>query len=797
MPPLTISNVMSGMDLKNADWEIQDGFSKESLGIDYGTPGKLKPMRAATAKTTFPKTIVDQQIVYLGSSKYLFTTTADGLYVTDITSAFPADHTTSTLIHATFKGQFKALPINDQYVILANATLMRKWAPGMSTTYQLGLNTPPTPTLALGTAKTKTIDALDSATGWTIDSRLTGGGAVLGTVAADSTVKNQGTASLKITQRRRSTIAVSKTFTGSPLDLSKYTTTGDLGISFICFSFYMDDPAQVELLTLTFSCATDGAFDANAYSISISPNAMAKAEPSDTNLNTDIYGNIATQTFDPESGNLYTFKLPLDSISSQTGPIEEYTTIIVNGRKRTTVTINGSWVEVKCMTDEFARIGSSSGRDWSTITGIRWTLVSPRAWTEQLATTWLDNMYMVGGGNLWGYYYVAVAYQNAYGNYGPYSAFAGPIEVAGLPLTVSGLTVDSDAQTTKRRLAIIGGSITVPMVHTIADNTSTSITYNSADSALTTAETHWNNQKAPAGCRDMINFNGRIWLVGNSTYKNRLIYSEELYYEAFPYSNYRILGEGEDLYQVASVGDYVASRGAGKEYLTYPVGESHLYWRTVDGSPEGAVSARMLLKLSETEHVYASRRGFYKSGGGPQFVLQQVGAAVSDFTAVKGVQAGQFCYIAFTDTASVSRILRLDMRHGTILPHYVANIAVGSLFTDPVTKVVYYSSGSGTYQIDAASGPLATKLVIPAKYLGTRALKEFCEISYTLLGGPLTLTLVRDYTADSTSITLADNEDEIVSLPQSSVKGMGFIFESTTQDFVLTLPVDVEVDLVS
>jgi hypothetical protein len=793
MPRIDISSISNGMDLQNSDFEIGPGFSKESLGLDYGTPGIVKPMRAATALTTFPKTIADQCIVYVGANRYMFTTTADGLYVTDITSGFPADHTTSTIIHATFTGTFKALPINDQYVILANATLMRKWAPGLSTTYQLGLNTPPTPTLALGTAKTKTIDDMDTSP---VAYTATGGGVGYGAVARDTAVKMQGTSSIKITQRKKSTVVVSKTFVSTPLDLSKYSSAGDLGISFICFSFFMDDPTLIDVMQLTFSCASDGAFDKDAYTVTLSPSVMSQAQPTAENINSDIYGEMIRGTYDPESGESVSFNLPLDSIASTAGPIEEYTVISVINRRTRSYTVNGSWVTVKIMVDEFQRIGVSSGRNWSTITGIRWTLTSVKKTDVVSMDTWIDDVYMIGGGNLWGTYWVAVAYQNAYGNYGPYSAFAGPIEVEGVPLTISGLTVDSDAQTTKRRIAIIGGSITVPMVHTLADNTTTSLTYNSADSVLTVEERRWNNQKAPSGCRDIINFQGRIWLVGVPSYKNRLIYSEELYYEAFPYANYRILGEGEDLYQVASVGDYVAARGAGKEYLTYPVGETHLYWRTVDGAPEGAVSSRMLLKLSESEHVYSSRKGFFKSGPNPSYVLQKVGAAVGDFTAVRGVQAGQFCYIAFTDTASVTRVLRLDLRLGTIIPHYVANISPGALYTDPVTKTAYYTAGAVTYSFDSASGPLATKLVIPGQFLGNTRLKEFPEILYKLTSGPLTLTMVRDGTADSTTISLANNEDEFVSLPHNSVKALGLILESTSQDFVLTLPITLEADLV-
>lgn len=796
MPPLNIKSISKGMDLQGADFEIAPGFTKESVGIDYEKPGVVKPMRAATALTTWPKTVVDQNLVYVGSSKYLFTTTADGLYVTDCTSGFPADHTTSTLISGTFTGTFKALPINDQYVILANASMMRKWAPTMTTTYQLGLNTGPKPTLALGTAKTKVIESMDSAgtapNNWT----FTGGSLTYGALAIDTGVKTEGTGSLKLTQRKRSTIVASRVF-ATPLDLSKYTTTGDLGISFICFSYFIEDASLIDLIEIMFSCASDGGFNKDTYSATISPRVMSEqAATLEESTNTDIYGNIMPGVYDPNTGASTVFRLPIDSISSSSGPIIEYTTIVSGGRRPKTTTVSGSWVNVKIMQGEFGRLGVASGRDWSTITGLRISVTSIKGATELTMSTWLDNFYMIGGGNLWGTYWVACAYQNAYGNYGAYSAFAGPIAVEGVPLTISGLTADTDAQTTKRRLAIIGGSLTVPMVKMIDDNTTTSLTYNDLDTALTIAETKWNNQKAPAGCRDIINFQGRVWLVGVPNYKNRMVYSEELYYEAFPYLNYRILGEGEDLYQVASVGDYVAARGAGKEYLTYPVGDSHLFWKTMDGAPEGAVSARLLLRLSESEHVYASRKGFYKSGPGPTYVLQKIGAAVGDFTAVRGVQAGQFAYIAFTDTGSVTRLLRLDMRLGTIIPHYVANLNPGALFADPVTKTAYYSSGAVTYSIATASGPLATRLVIHGQFAGSTKLKEFPEILYQLSGGPLTATMVRDGTSDSTTLSLANNEDEFVSLPQNSVKALGLILESTSQDYTLTLPITLEVDLI-
>ena len=81
---------------------------------------------------------------------------------------------------------------------------------------------------------------------------------------------------------------------------------------------------------------------------------------------------------------------------------------------------------------------------------------------------------MYGGGELWGYYQVAVAYQNELGNYGPFTKFTDSIYLEAQQLEIDDLTPDTDGQTTKRRIAIIGGSITQPMIIYLDNNVDTS-----------------------------------------------------------------------------------------------------------------------------------------------------------------------------------------------------------------------------------------------------------------------------------------------------------------------------------
>ena len=78
---------------------------------------------------------------------------------------------------------------------------------------------------------------------------------------------------------------------------------------------------------------------------------------------------------------------------------------------------------------------------------------------------------------------------------------------------------------------------------------------------------------------------GRIFLV---TGNNNLYYSEELFYEAFPLKNYLDLADGEKFVQIGTLGNTVAIRGKGREYLVQLTGSYPGVLAAIQGGSGGS-----------------------------------------------------------------------------------------------------------------------------------------------------------------------------------------------------------------
>jgi hypothetical protein len=436
------------------------------------------------------------------------------------------------------------------------------------------------------------------------------------------------------------------------------------------------------------------------------------------------------------------------------------------------------------------RHGSASGRDWSTITALRFEIeAQPEDETLGAAIVSIDDMKLVGGG-LWGYYWAAVAFQNEFANYGPYTAFVGPQFLEGQDLIISNLTPDYDAQTTKRRIAILGGSITEPMVTMINDNTTTTMTYNELDSNLTEVETHFYN-KPPTGCLDMVAVQNRIFMVGAPGYPGRVVYSEQGLYEAFPLRNYLNIKEGESLKQICEFGQNVAVRGS-REYLLFLSGSDPAYWSLPPGgAKQGSVSSRFLLELETGVHVYMSENGLYFSSvaGEDGLYLPKINTVITNPSSARGAIAGQVAYLYFGN----GKVLRIDYRLNAPVAHYVANISPTAIFEDVIAQTVCYTIGDTIYKFDASPLPLPTSLEIPGQFFGSNRMKAFDSLEYQLSGGPISLAVKYDNIQVGEVLSLADagQISDPQTLPQGCGKSIGFTLSSTMEDYTLTLPIDI------
>ena len=246
MAQFLIEDLHQGMNLRDPAAVVSPGETGLSMGCDFSVPGEIRPMHDGLLTDTMDEDIQDAHIVYIDTVKYLFTTHADGLRVNNV------------LIDATFTGHFKVLDVNDEYVVLANATLNKKWKPGWATTYDWGLNTPPLPTLTIGPHSTKTIDDFEDLTDW---------GVTACAKAADTTDFKDGTQSMKLTVAAGATGIAKRAIA---LDLSNFTIPGDTGETvFMALSYYSADLAAVNAIRIKLSCAADGGFNKDYFQMAV------------------------------------------------------------------------------------------------------------------------------------------------------------------------------------------------------------------------------------------------------------------------------------------------------------------------------------------------------------------------------------------------------------------------------------------------------------------------------------------------------------------------------------------------
>lgn len=599
------------------------------------------------------------------------------------------------------------------------------------------------------------MDDFETLADWT----FTGGGGT-GSLVAD-TVHNRGTGSqsMRLTMDAESTIVAVRSIA---LDLSKFVAANDAGaIPYLKLSYYTDDLTAIQAINIKLSCATDGGFDKDYYKMAITLGGYVYTTLSPTGEETGsgTYESVTHGYDDPavfyynqqasvEEPPLY-IQQP-DGTYVQVERPTEIKTITIKAKSRDIISGSGTWTDLKLPMSKFSRIGDTANRNWSTITAI---CIEVQA-SAVAADISFDDWIMIGGGNLFGHYWAAVAYQNAQGNYGAFSDFAGPVELDSQSLMISGLTPDPDPQTTKRRIAVLGGSLTQPMITYLEDNVSTSKEFNEIESSLYTTESYFNNRKPPAGAVSMAEIAGRIFMVAAD---NSLIYSESGMYEAFPLKNYRTLVGGEKLYQVAMFSDgYVVARGKGREYITQITASSPAYWTTVLGAKQGAVSSRLLLEDPTGPQVFMSERGFYASGGGTRGeYLDKINPAITNHSGVFGDMIPDRAYLCFLDTSSTYRVLRIDYRLGRPVAHYVANLQPSAICADNIANKVFYALGSNIYEFDAGASKLAATLTIPNLHCDVAGLKSYEALAYELTGASMTAAFEIDRVSQNNDITLA------------------------------------------
>jgi hypothetical protein len=777
----TIDSLHAGMNLRDPDTMKSAGETGVSVGCDFSVPGIITPMKEGLLTWQYSEDVQDAHIVYLDDLQYVFATTETGLYVVG------GRYLTPHLIDSDFTGIFKAIAVNGFYALFSNASLSRKWKPGWDATYQASLNTPRVPLLMAAPYRIIEIDLFEDLTGWTIE-----GGGTAGAIEANTAQHHDGNQSMKLTCTQGETIIATKLV---DFDLSRFPTdseytTDDIGYGKTGFYFYTGGLSHIDSITMQFSCAEAGGFGKDYYTISMD---LSDNDSDDTTLSysdgiytpstssgellvdTNIDGVTTTrESWDPslQTVGVYTHVTEQEKVDGSGWETTKQQ--FVRRTLKNTVSSNSySWTKWTPRIKEFVRHGDTDGRDWSTITAIQIKIKVKESESFEQVSVSFDTWKLWGGGRLYGHYWIAVAFQNELGNYGPFSNFAGPVELDVQALLIKHLRPDTDDQTVKRRIALVSSAISEPMVIYVEDNGSTEYSHDAPDTSLTTVEEYFNNRKPPQFTDMVLAFN-RVWGVTG----DRLYYSPPGMLEGIPALNYLSMPEGEDLKQIVAIGQYIVVRGRNREYLIQITDTNPLYWRQTEGSSQGAVSSRCLIELDQTQ-VYMSKTGFYASslGSGSQGYLLKINPAISKHSEVIGANAGDFAFVAFTDKDGTSRVMRIDYSMGSgPVPHYVSNDAVLTVFADKATKKVYYALGSAIYEFNAGPLPLPVSLDIPTQYFGSRAQKDFSALSYWLENGTLSMVAKVDgVDLDGTfSLPPKGVVDDPISLPAKIGRGIGF-----------------------
>lgn len=800
--PCGIASLHKGMNLRDVAQAMEPGETGLSVGCDFSEAGVVRPMRQEVMTDEYDDDINYGFIAYVDGVKYLLTSHDDGLRVR-------AGADAPVLIDSDITGKFYARVINSDWIAILTDTVCRKWKPGWTQTYQWGLNTPPAPTLSTGNPKGKAIENFEDLALWS----FTGGGGA-GALAADTTNYRNGQG-MKLTCSAGATIIAT-----TPLDanLNQIDEAGDVGVN-PCFNISIYTPAlgYISSIGIKLSCAPSGSFTDNYYSYTIRtegnvPVTLAhvggemypvtdEVEDEDLSTISGKIGNYFSQSnmaaqWDPTTQKL-TVTLVKDSklgtylgtdvVEDDAGTID-FQQYVLQSKKRRTYMKTG-WTDIKIPLSEFIRTGTGP-YTWATITAMEITVTAVTA----TANVTFDDCSLTGGGDLWGFYWVAVAYQNELGNYGPYTDFVGPVYTEADPLLITELTPDTDPQTISRRIAILGGSATDPMVTHLDDNTSDLLLYYGGDTALITVEKSFNNSPPTPG-RSMAESGGRIFIAGPNTNRNHVIYSESEYYEAFPTNNYRIMSEREELYQIARFGNLLAIRGKWREWLMSTGTSEPSLWHKEAGAREGAVTNDVLLDLGAGQ-VFMCEKGFYLSSPGvsQDYYLTKINDIIANPQDAMGAIAGKKAYIYFRDTSGVDWIMRIDYTLGIPVAHYVKSVAPSSIIFDQIEARVYYSYQKGIYELDAGTNPLPTTLVIPGQYCSVPMQKAFVSLVYELENGPLSFTLRADRKTIPGTFTLpdADGVGDPKALPFCEGRALEITLTSTTEDYSLYLPMQIE-----
>jgi hypothetical protein len=724
---ITITNLNDGINVKADPSAISDGAMEDCVGFDLTKDGIIQTAGGlATHDLALPTgTIQWQDILYIGSTKYVLATTSVGLYAN------------GTLVRSGFTGRFKGVSFLNNIFLVNGAFAIRFDG---TTCFQWGITAPTTvPTISVGTYLSKVIDSFDSLATWIANQ-------VNCTVSAEAIIKKEGTQSAHF-QVAASTRGYS--YRSLAQDLTTFTTGEASSVKdYVRFWLYVDNLANLEELVV-FVDVGDGTFASDYFSFSVvSPGTEAGIQAFGLGKTADVIaeetvvvpaGSTLTKTTTIPGRDLFTGYVPAQVIE-EPYTTEHDTTIVTKTITKTIVDPlvtdqvlafwrrnaliqlkSATWVDVKIPKSMFIQNGDFT-KTWATKSSIK---IEVAATSNGAVNCYIDNLRIVGGSDLSGDYWFTYAYARLDSSYNilhespPSRAnkqvnIIGPVSFDREPLAYSNRPLSSDPQVNGAILGILGGSLGSFWVLTqFNDNTTTSgVFYNIGDSTAIRIIHSQHNEPAPAGT-DLVLHQNKIWMIGDSAYSRYLRSSDiladgTLAPEGWPTRNaYDLENNKGSLTHITLLNEVPLIKGTSGEWFIQVLDPTDYFQvKSRQVSNIGLIGENAVIEFPNS-NVYASASGFVETFGQPgrtQYILPEIEPIIdSNMASAVAIRAGLVNYFSYKSNLTGDRTAKIDLFKGKPRFSNINNKLLESLSLDEITNKVYGVYSGSTYLIDSGT----------------------------------------------------------------------------------------------
>jgi hypothetical protein len=701
---ITVSNISEGINVKLDPSVIPDGAVADCVGFDVIAGGRLNTSGGIALNDIsdlLPSKDIDwMEIRYIGSVKYVLVSTSEGLYSNGV------------LISAAITGRFRSESfLNNIYIVNSTAAIRYDG----TTCYQWGID-PPTgiPTIAPGTHLSTTIHTFETMATWIANASTL-------TVAAEGTIKKQGSYSMK------ATAAISTSgysYVTASLDLTKFSngTTSNEN-DYISCQIYIDDLTHLEGVSFVFDTG-DVTFKTDTFTYDLlSPTVLGTPQAIGSGQTANIYGE---DTLSDMSG-FTSWNDFVNQTSSKTSSL-----VLTSGGFSTidsevgdqTLTVwktnplfqlkSATWQELRIPKSMFTWAGAA---DWATVKGLK---IKVTANDAGAVNVYFDDWKMIGGSELSGTYWFMYTFfrgdsNNTVIHESPPAianrlyVISEPVVFDRHPLVYSARPLSTDPQVTGGNIYATGEDLgDFWLIASVLDNTTVTDTVYGCEGVRILNSKH--NFPAPPGT-DLILFKNKFWMIGDPSYPmvmrtSDILEDGTLAPEGWPPRNgYELSGNQGELLNVDILNETISVKGKFGEWkvdTTDPTDFLQVTAKKV--SDYGLLSQDAIVRLP-AEHIYPSKRGFIRTTGSTaSFIFPELEPLIdSNIDLAMGVNAGLVSYFTYRTNLLGDRTAKIDLYNGKPRFTNINNVLFNQLSFDPLTDNVYCLYGKEIGILDSGT----------------------------------------------------------------------------------------------